>query len=58
MNNDLKMLITENMRAVIIRIQRLGIVPNFISPNIVADIAYEMGVKLTSKQVVYISDNI
>jgi len=49
--------ITNEMRAVIIRIQRTKIDPNYISPNLVADIAWNMGKKLTSDQIVYISDN-
>ena len=51
------MIITNEMRAVIIRIQRTKIDPNYISPNLVADIAWNMGKKLTSDQIVYISDN-
>ena len=51
------MIITNDMRAVIIRIQRIKIDPNYISPNLVADIAMDMDRKLTSEQIVYISDN-
>ena len=51
------MIITNDMRAVIIRIQRIKIDPNYISPNLVADIAMGMDMKLTSEQIVYISDN-
>ena len=51
------MIITNDMRAVIIRIQRTKIDPNYISPNLVADVAWDMGKKLTSDQIVYISDN-
>lgn len=48
--------ITDNMRAVIIRIQRLKTNPNLVSPNFVADTAYNMKRNLTSQQIVYISD--
>ena len=51
------MIITNDMRAVIIRMQRIKIDPNYISPNLVADIAMDMDRKLTSEQIVYISDN-
>lgn len=52
------MIITNDMRAVIVRIQRSKIDSNSISPNLVADVAYSMDKQLTSKQVVYISDNL
>lgn len=48
---------TENMRAVIVRIQRLKINSDEVSPNLVADIAYGMKRELTSSQIVYISNN-
>jgi hypothetical protein len=48
--------ITEDMRAVIVRIQKLKINPDLISPNFVADIANDMKRNLTSKQITYISD--
>jgi hypothetical protein len=51
------MILTNDMRAVIVRMQRTKINPNCISPNLVADIAYSMNRKLTSEQIVYISDN-
>lgn len=51
------MIHTEDMRAVIVRIQKLKNNPDLISPNFVADIAYNMKRNLTSKQIVYISDN-
>jgi hypothetical protein len=51
------MILTENMRAVIVRIHKLKIYPDFVSPNLVADIANEMECYLTSEQIVYISDN-
>jgi hypothetical protein len=51
------MIITNDMRAVIIRMQRTKIDPNYISPNLVADVARDMGKELTSEQIVYISDN-
>ena len=51
------MIITNDMRAVIIRMQRTKIDPNYISPNLVADVAWDMGKELTSDQIVYISDN-
>ena len=37
------MIITNDMRAVIVRIQRNKINPNSVSPNTVADIAFSMG---------------
>jgi hypothetical protein len=52
-----KEFITEDMRAVIIRIQKLKTNPDLISPNFVADVAYDMKRNLTSEQIVYISDN-
>jgi hypothetical protein len=51
------MIITNDMRAVIIRMQRTKVDPNYISPNLVADVARDMGKELTSEQIVYISDN-
>lgn len=51
------MIITNDMRAVIMRMQRTKINPNTISPNTVADLAFSMGKQLTSDQIVYISDN-
>lgn len=51
------MVLTENMRAVIVRIQKIKINPDLISPNFVADIAYSMKRNLTSHQIVYISNN-
>jgi len=51
------MIHTENMRAVIVRIQRLKIHHDEVSPNLVANIAYEMERELTSPQIVYISNN-
>jgi hypothetical protein len=51
------MILTENMRAVIVRIQKSAINPNQISPNFVNELANKMGRDLTSEQVVYISDN-
>ena len=51
------MIKTENMRAVIVRIHKLKTDPNLISPNFVAELASEMGLELTSEQIVYISDN-
>jgi hypothetical protein len=51
------MILTENMRAVIVRIQKTAINPNQISPNFVAELANKMGRDLTSEQIVYISDN-
>ncbi len=50
-------LITEDMRAVIVRIQKTAVDPNQISPNFVNELANKMGRELTSEQVVYISDN-
>lgn len=51
------MLLNENMRAVIVCIQKQKIKSHLISPNLVADIAYELGRHLTSEQVNYISTN-
>ena len=51
------MINTTDMRAVIVRIQRLKINPDLISPNFVADIAYDMKRNLASHQIVYISNN-
>ena len=48
---------TEDMRAVIDRIQKLKINSDLISPNLLADVAYDMKRNLTSEQIVYISDN-
>lgn len=51
------MVISEDMRAVIVRIQKLKIHPDLVSPNLVVDIAFKMNRDLTSEQIVYISDN-
>ena len=51
------MILTENMRAVIIKIHKTAVNPNQISPNFVAELANKMGRDLTSEQIVYISDN-
>jgi hypothetical protein len=51
------MFLTENMRAVIVRIKKTAVNPNQISPNFVAELANKMGRDLTSEQIVYISDN-
>jgi len=51
------MILNENMRKVICRISKLKIDPNLISPNMVADISYELGIELSSREIVYISDN-
>lgn len=48
--------ITEDMRAVIVRIQKLKTDSNLISPNFVADVANDMKRNLTSQQITYISD--
>ena len=47
----------ERTRAVIVKLQKLNTDRNFVSPNYVNDIANDMGVSLTSEEVVYISDN-
>jgi hypothetical protein len=52
------MILTEDMRAVIVRIQKTAVDPNLVSPNFVNEIANKMGRELTSEQVVYISDNL
>ena len=51
------MILTEDMRAVIVRIQKLKTNPDLISPNFIADITYDMKRNLTPEQIVYISDN-
>jgi hypothetical protein len=51
------MLITPEMRSVILKIWVMGINRDFISPNLVAEIADDIKVQLTSYQIVYISDN-
>jgi hypothetical protein len=52
------MILTEDMRAVIVRIQKTAVDPNLVSPNFVNEIANKMGRDLTSEQVIYISDNL
>lgn len=52
------MTLTENMRAVIVRIQKTAVDTNRVSPNFVNELANKMGRELTSEQVVYISDHI
>ena len=47
----------ERTRAAILKIQKTGIHPDDVSPNFVNEIANEYGIKLTSEEVVYISDN-
>lgn len=52
------MILTENMRRVILYIQKQRIPEQDVSPNLVNWMANEIGVtNLTSEQVVYISDN-
>lgn len=51
------MRLTEDMRAVIVHMQKGRYSSYLISPNFVNAIANEMGIELTSEQVVYISDN-
>lgn len=51
------MIHTEDMRAVITRIQKLKTDPDVVSPNYVAEIAHNMKRDLTIGQIVYISDN-
>ena len=50
--------LTENMKAVIVKIQNTVVDVNFVSPNFVNELANKMGRELTSEQVVYISDYI
>ena len=38
-------------------IRELGVEADYISPNFVADVAYQNGIELTSDEVVFISDN-
>jgi hypothetical protein len=47
----------ERTRAVILKIQKTGIHPDDVSPNFVAEIAYENGINLKSEEIVFISDN-
>jgi uncharacterized protein YpuA (DUF1002 family) len=51
------MILTEDMRAVVVRIQKTAVDPNQISPNFVNELANKMGRELTNEQVIYISDN-
>jgi hypothetical protein len=50
------MTITEEMRKVILHIWNRKIDRDLVSPNLVADIAYNIGLTLTSPQITYISD--
>lgn len=50
--------LTENMKAVIVKIQKTVVDVNFVSPHFVNEVAHNMGRDLTSEQVVYISDHI
>jgi len=50
------MTITEEMRKVILHIWNRKIDRDIVSPNLVADIAYSIGLTLTSSQIIYISD--
>lgn len=50
------MIITEEMRTVILHIWNRKIDRDLVSPNLVADIAYDKGLALTSSQITYISD--
>jgi succinyl-CoA synthetase alpha subunit len=52
------MIIDENMKAVIVKLQNTVVDVNFVSPNFVNEVANNMGRDLTSEQVVYISDHI
>jgi hypothetical protein len=57
--NNLKienMTITKEMRKVILHIWNRKIDRDLVSPNLVADIAYNIGLTLTSPQITYISD--
>lgn len=45
------------MRSVIVRLQRMKIDPDEVSPHTVAIVAYDLKRELTSEQIVYISDN-
>jgi hypothetical protein len=52
------MILTDNMKRVILYIQKQRIPGYDVSPNLVNRMANEIGVtNLTSEQVVYISDN-
>jgi succinyl-CoA synthetase alpha subunit len=52
------MMIDENMKAVIVKLQNTVVDVNFVSPHFVNEVANNMGRDLTSEQVVYISDHI
>ena len=56
--NIIQMMLTDEMRRVILYIQKQRIPGHDVSPNLVNWVANEMGVRnLTSEHVVYISDN-
>lgn len=52
------MMIDENMKAVIVKIQNTVVDVNFVSSYFVNEVAHNMGRDLTSEQVVYISYHI
>ena len=52
------MIIDENMKAVIVKLQNTVVDVHFVSPHFVNEVANNMGRDLTSEQVVYIADHI
>jgi len=50
------MIVSENMRTVILSIINFKISSDLVSPNLVAQVAERCKVELTSAQIVYISD--
>ena len=51
------MIVNESMRTVILSIIKSKIQSDSVSPNQVAQVAWDCGVELTSAQIVYISNN-
>lgn len=51
------MIVNESMRTVILSIIKSKIQSDLVSPNQVAQVAWDCGVQLTSAQIVYISNN-
>jgi hypothetical protein len=47
----------EKCSNVINEIIKLKIDNELVSPNLVADISYKMGIELNSEEIIYISDN-
>jgi hypothetical protein len=51
------MIVSKGMQKVIARIIKSKVESDYVSPNLVAEVAWKCKVNLTSDQVVYISDN-